>query len=310
MAQELELKLAGRIQRAEQKQKTYKSRSPFVESLLRIRKNKTAVAGLLIVLLFALMALLAPVISPHDPLEQSLYDKLKPPVWAEGGSIKNILGTDDFGRDLLSRIIYGARISMVVGFISVSIALVVGTFAGSIAGFYGGMADTLIMRFMDIMLSIPYFLLAIVMVTLLGPSLENAMIAIGIVEVPRFARVVRGSVLEELSKDYVLGARALGAKNGRLIFLHILPNCMAPLIVQSSLGFANAVLECAALSFIGLGAQPPVPEWGAMLSQARALILSAWWVVTFPGLMILISVLGFNLFGDGLRDAFDPKLRN
>lgn len=287
-----------------------RSYSPFIESLFRLRKNKVAVAGLVVICLFSIMAIFAPLIAPHDPLEQSLYDKLKPPIWMENGSWKNPLGTDDFGRDILSRLIYGSRISMVVGFISITIALIAGTLLGALAGYYGGIIDNIIMRCVDVMLSFPYFLLAIVMVTMLGPSLQNAMIAIGIVTIPRFARVVRGSVLDELSKDYVLGAKALGADNFRLIFIHILPNCMAPIIVQCSLGFAEAILECAALSFIGLGAQPPTPEWGAMLNNGRALILRAWWVITFPGIMILAAVLGFNLMGDGLRDALDPKLKD
>jgi peptide/nickel transport system permease protein/dipeptide transport system permease protein len=302
--------IAHRLEKTEKRKNAYKSKNPLIESLFRIRKNKTAVAGMVTVIIFAFIAIFAPLLAPHDPLEQSLYDKLKPPIWDKEGNIKNILGTDDFGRDILSRLIYGARISMMVGFISVSIAMAIGVMAGAIAGFFGGMIDTAIMRVIDIMLSIPYFLLAIVMVTLFGPSLQNAMIAIGIVAIPQFARVVRGSVLEELSKDYIQGAKALGAGKSRLIFKHILPNCMAPVIVFISLEFANAILSCAALSFIGLGAQPPTPEWGAMLTNARALILSAWWVITFPGIMILLAVLGFNLFGDGLRDALDPKLRD
>jgi ABC-type dipeptide/oligopeptide/nickel transport system permease subunit len=286
-----------------------KSRSPLLESLLRLRKNKIAVAGLVIISLFLAMALFSPFLAPHDPLEQSLYDKLKPPVWDEGGTWTYPLGTDDFGRDLLSRIIYGSRISMLVGVVAVSISLFFGTFAGAIAGFYGGVIDTIIMRFMDLLLAFPSILLAIVIVAFLGPSLENAMIAIGVVSIPRYARIVRGSVLEEYSKDYVQAARALGARDGRLIFIHILPNCLAPLIVQTTLGFASAILEAAALSFLGLGAQPPTPEWGAMLANGRSLILRAWWAVTFPGLMILFAVLGFNLLGDGLRDALDPRLR-
>lgn len=285
------------------------SRSPLVEALGRLRKNKTAVAGFFIIVLFLAMALLAPVLAPHDPLEQSLYAKLKPPVWQPGGTWTHALGTDDFGRDLLSRLIYGARVSMAVGVVSVSIALFFGTLAGSLAGFYGGLLDNVIMRFMDLLLAFPSILLAIVIVAFLGPSLQNAMIAIGVVSIPRYARLVRGSVLEEYAKDYVQAARALGAGDGRLIFVHILPNCLAPLIVQTTLGFASAILEAAALSFLGLGAQPPTPEWGAMLANGRALILRAWWAVTFPGLMILFSVLGFNLLGDGLRDALDPRLR-
>lgn len=286
-----------------------KSFSPLVESLLRMRKNRIAVAGLIIIAGFLIMALFSPWVAPHDPLEQSLYDKLKPPVWAAKGTWTYPLGTDDFGRDLLSRIIYGSRISMMVGMVAVTISLFFGTIAGAIAGFYGGKIDNLIMRLMDILLAFPSILLAIVIVAFLGPSLENAMIAIGVVSIPRYARIVRGSVLEEYSKDYVQAARALGAKDARLIFVHILPNCLAPLIVQTTLGFASAILEAAALSFLGLGAQPPTPEWGAMLANGRALILRAWWAVTFPGVMILLAVLGFNLLGDGLRDALDPRLR-
>jgi ABC-type dipeptide/oligopeptide/nickel transport system permease subunit len=286
-----------------------KSRSPLWEALLRLRKNKIAMAGLVIISLFLIMALFSPWIAPHDPLEQSLYDKLQPPVWEEKGTWTYPLGTDDFGRDLLSRIIYGSRISMLVGGVAVTISLFFGTLAGAVAGFYGGIIDNIIMRLMDILLAFPSILLAIVIVAFLGPSLENAMIAIGVVSIPRYARIVRGSVLEEYSKDYVQSARALGARDTRLIFVHILPNCLAPLIVQTTLGFASAILEAAALSFLGLGAQPPTPEWGAMLANGRALILRAWWAVTFPGVMILCAVLGFNLLGDGLRDALDPRLR-
>ncbi len=286
-----------------------KSISPLVEALLRLRKNRIAVAGLIIICTFLIMALFAPLIAPHDPLEQSLYDKLKPPFWDAEGDWRYPLGTDDFGRDLLSRIIYGARISMIVGVVAVAIALFFGTLAGAVAGFYGGRIDNLIMRLMDILLAFPPILLAIVIVAFMGPSLRNAMVAIGVVNIPRYARLVRGSVMEEYSKDYVQGARALGARDARLIFIHILPNCLAPLIVQTTLGFASAILEAAALSFLGLGAQPPTPEWGAMLANGRALILRAWWAVTFPGIMILLAVLGFNLLGDGLRDALDPRLR-
>lgn len=288
---------------------TEKSYGPLTESLLRLRKNKIAVAGLVIITLFLIMAVFSPWIAPHDPLEQSLYDKLKPPVWDAKGTWAYPLGTDDFGRDLFSRIIYGSRISMIVGIVAVSISLFFGTIAGAIAGFYRGKIDNIIMRFMDLLLAFPSILLAIVIVAFLGPSLRNAMIAIGIVSIPRYARIVRGSVLEEYSKDYVQAARALGAKDIRLIFVHILPNCLAPLIVQTTLGFASAILEAAALSFLGLGAQPPTPEWGAMLANGRSLILRAWWAVTFPGIMILFAVLGFNLLGDGLRDALDPRLR-
>ncbi|WP_147820544.1 ABC transporter permease [Salidesulfovibrio onnuriiensis] len=292
------------------KKATYSSHSPIVEALMRLHKNRTAVVGLVIVGVFVILALFGQWLAPKDPFEQSLYTKLKPPFWEPKAAEGFFLGTDDFGRDLLSRIIYGARISMIVGTVSVSISLFFGTIAGAVAGFYRGWTDIVIMRVMDILLAIPSILLAIVIVAFLGPSLENAMIAIGVVSIPRYARIVRGSVLEEYSKDYVQAARSLGASDFRLIFIHILPNCLAPLIVQTTLGFASAILEAAALSFLGLGAQPPTPEWGAMLASGRALILRAWWVVTFPGIMILLAVLGFNLLGDGLRDALDPRLRD
>ena len=294
----------------QKKRKSPEDRHPFIEQLSQLWRNKTAVAGLIIITIFIFSGILAPVISPHDPLETALYDQLKPPVWHEKGAWKNILGTDDLGRDILSRLIYGARVSLAVAVVSVGIAFFLGTLLGCIAGFYKGFRDSIIMRFMDMILSFPYILLAIVVVAYLGPSLENCMIAIGITYVPRFARIVRGSVLEECEKDYVTSARAIGAKDFRIIFIAILPNCLGPLIVQTTLSFASAILDAAALSFLGLGAQPPTPEWGAMIAKSRALILRASWVMTFPGLAILFAVLGFNLLGDGLRDALDPRLRD
>ncbi|MEJ2096633.1 MAG: ABC transporter permease [Deltaproteobacteria bacterium] len=285
-------------------------RHPLLEQLSQLWRNKTAIIGMLIVILFIFAAIFAPYLSPHNPVETSLYDQIKPPAWHENGTREYILGTDDLGRDILSRLIYGARVSLVVSVVSVGLAFFFGTLFGSIAGYYKGKLDSLIMRIMDIILAFPYLLLAIVVVAYLGPSLENAMMAIGITYVPRFARIVRGSVLEECEKDYVVAARAIGAKNWRIIFLAILPNCLGPLIVQTTLSFASAILDAAALSFLGLGAQPPTPEWGAMIARSRALILRAPWVMTFPGLTILMAVLGFNLFGDGLRDALDPRLRD
>ena len=295
------------------KNKTNRSpedRHPLLNQLSQLWQNKTAVAGLIIVTCFVLVAIFAPVLSPHDPVEISLYDQIKPPVWADGGAKKNILGTDDLGRDILSRIIYGSRVSLIVAVVSVGLAFVLGTLLGSISGYYKGALDNVIMRIMDIILAFPYLLLAIVVVAYLGPSLQNAMMAIGITYVPRFARIVRGSVLEECEKDYVMAARAVGAKDWRIIFIAILPNCLGPLIVQTTLSFASAILDAAALSFLGLGAQPPTPEWGAMIAKSRALILRASWVMTFPGIAILLAVLGFNLLGDGLRDALDPRLRD
>jgi len=292
------------------KKKNPLDRHPFLDQMSQLWRNKTAVAGMILVSLFILTAIFAPLLSPHNPNETSLYDQLKPPVWHEDGTTKNILGTDDLGRDLLSRLIYGARVSLVVSVFSVGLAFTLGTFLGSLAGYYKGKLDSLIMRVMDIILAFPYLLLAIVVVAYLGPSLQNAMMAIGITYVPRFARIVRGSVLEECGKDYVTAARAIGARDLRIIFLAILPNCLGPLIVQTTLSFASAILDAAALSFLGLGAQPPTPEWGAMIARSRALILRASWVMTFPGIAILLAVLGFNLFGDGLRDALDPRLRD
>jgi peptide/nickel transport system permease protein/dipeptide transport system permease protein len=285
-------------------------RHPFFDQIEKLFKNKTGVAGLIIITLFALTAILAPAISPHDPDENFLYDQLKPPIWNQGGSTKNLLGTDDLGRDMLSRLIYGARVSLTLGIVSVGIALVCGSILGALAGYYKGWPDNLVMRLMDIILAFPYILLAIVIVAYLGPGLRNAMMAIGIINIPRFARIIRASVIEEYEKDYVIAARAVGASNRRIIFNAIFPNCLAPIIVQASLGFGEAILSGAGLSFLGLGAQPPLSEWGAMIAQGRSMILRAWWVMTYPGIAILLAVLGFNLFGDGLRDALDPRLRD
>lgn len=285
-------------------------RHPFFDQLEQLWRNKTAVAGLLVITLFVLTAILAPFLSPHNPVEVSLYDQIIPPIWEEGGTWKNILGTDDLGRDILSRLVYGARVSLFVALATVGIAVFFGSFLGAISGYYKGFLDNIIMRFMDILLAFPHILLAIVIMAYLGPGLTNAMIAIGIIYIPRFARIVRASVLEECEKDYVTASRSVGASDWRIIFVAILPNCLAPLIVQTTLGFASAILDAAALGFLGLGAQPPTPEWGAMIAMGRSHILRAWWVMTFPGIAILFAVLGFNLFGDGLRDALDPRLRD
>lgn len=290
--------------------KNPEDRHPLVDQLSLLWRNKIAVIGLIIILIFIIVAIFAPVLSPHNPVDTALYDQLKPPVWHETGKWKNILGTDDLGRDILSRLIYGARISLLVSVVSVGLAFACGTFLGCVSGYFKGFRDSLIMRFMDIILAFPYILLAIVIVAYLGPSLRNAMVAIGITYVPRFARIVRGSVLEECEKDYVTAARSIGVSDSRIIFIEILPNCLGPLIVQTTLSFASAILDAAALSFLGLGAQPPTPEWGAMIAQSRSLILRASWVMTLPGLAILFAVLGFNLLGDGLRDALDPRLRD
>ena len=290
------------------RKKSPEDRHPLVDQLERLWRNKTAVAGMIVIAIFIFTALLAPLLSPHDPVDAALYDQLKPPIWSAEGRAENLLGTDDLGRDILSRLIYGARVSLLVAVVTVGIGVLVGSLLGAISGYYKGFLDNIIMRFMDILLAFPHILLAIVIMAYMGPGLRNAMIAIGIIYIPRFARIVRASVLEEYEKDYVTAAKAIGAKDWRIIFVAILPNCLAPLIVQTTLGFASAILDAAALGFLGLGAQPPTPEWGAMIAMGRSHILRAWWVMTFPGIAILLAVLGFNLFGDGLRDALDPRL--
>jgi len=272
------------------------------------RENRGAVVGLGFLTVIVVLALFADVIAPHPPNEQYRDALLQPPVW-QGGTWRYILGTDPVGRDMLSRLIYGARYSLVIGAFVVSVALVGGITLGLLAGFLRGWVDILVMRVMDVILAFPSLLLALVLVTILGPGLFNAMIAIAVVLQPHYVRLIRAAVLGERGKDYVIAARVAGAGPLRLMFRTILPNCMAPLIVQATLSFSNAILEAAGLGFLGMGAQPPTPEWGTMLAEAREFILRAWWVVTFPGIAILITVLAINLIGDGLRDALDPKLK-
>ncbi|WP_294612763.1 ABC transporter permease subunit [Roseovarius sp.] len=273
------------------------------------RENRGAVIGLSIFAVFAFLALFGPWIAPHDATMQFRTDTLRPPAWQDGGSWQFVLGTDPLGRDMLSRLIIGARFSFFVGVIVVSIAATGGIIIGLIAGFAPKWVDTIIMRIMDIVLAFPSLLLALVLVAVLGPSLTNAMIAIAIVLQPHYVRLTRASVMSELQKDYVTSARVVGAGTLRLMFVTVLPNCLAPIIVQAALSFSTAILDAAALGFLGMGAQPPTPEWGTMLAEAREFILRAWWVVTFPGLAILVTVLAINLMGDGLRDALDPKLK-
>ncbi len=272
-------------------------------------ENKGAVAGLAVIGLVILAALLAGVIAPHDPTVQNREAFLQPPAWSDGGSWSYPLGTDAVGRDIYSRILYGARFSLLIGAIVITLSLSIGVLLGLIAGFARGWVETMIMRMMDIILALPSLLLAIVIVAILGPGLVNAMISVAVTYLPQFTRLTRASVITELSKEYVTASRVSGAGTMRLMFKTVLPNCWAPLIVQATLGFSNAILDAAALGFLGLGAQPPTPEWGSMLADAREFVLRAWWVVTFPGLAILITVLAFNLAGDGLRDALDPKLK-
>ncbi|HEV7252900.1 MAG TPA: ABC transporter permease subunit [Mesorhizobium sp.] len=272
-------------------------------------ENRGAVIGLVVFVLLVIAAVFAPWIAPHDPTIQYRDAVLLPPIWGEGGRATFFLGTDAVGRDILSRLLYGARFSLFIGLVVTTLALVGGIVVGVIAGYFGGWVDTAIMRLMDIILAFPSLLLALVLVAVLGPGLFNAMIAIALVLQPHFVRLTRAAVMGEKNREYVVAARVAGAKPLRLMFRTILPNCMAPLIVQATLSFSNAILDAAALGFLGMGAQPPTPEWGTMLAEAREFILRAWWVVTFPGLAILVTVLSINLMGDGLRDALDPKLK-
>jgi len=272
-------------------------------------ENRGAVIGLWFFIFLVIVALFAPLIAPHAPNAQYRDAVLVPPFWEEGGNSAYLLGTDAVGRDILSRLIYGTRFSLFIGVIVTTISLVGGILIGVIAGYFRGWVDTVIMRLMDIILAFPSLLLALVLVAVLGPGLINAMIAIALVFQPHFVRLTRAAVMAEKTRDYVVAAKVAGAGPLRLMFKTILPNCMAPLIVQATLSFSNAILDAAALGFLGMGAQPPTPEWGTMLAEAREFILRAWWVVTLPGLAILITVLAINLMGDGLRDALDPKLK-
>lgn len=272
-------------------------------------ENRGAVIGLVFFVAIVIIAIFAEYVAPHLPNQQYREAFLQPPFWQDGGSLTFPLGTDAVGRDMLSRLIYGSRYSLFIGCVVVSGALSVGVILGLFAGFFKGRVDTLIMRLMDIILAFPSLLLALVLVAILGPSLINAMIAIAIVQQPHYVRLTRAAVMGEMSRDYVTAARVIGVRRVRLMFVTILPNCMAPLIVQAALSFSTAILDAAALGFLGMGAQPPIPEWGTMLADAREFILRAWWVVTLPGLAILLTVLAINLMGDGLRDALDPKLK-
>jgi len=272
-------------------------------------RNRGALIGLVVFVLLVLIALFAPVIAPHNPDDQFRDFLLAPPVWQQGGTWQFIFGTDNLGRDMLSRLIFGSRFSLLIGLIVVTTSLASGVILGLIAGYFRGIVDVVIMRIMDVILAFPSLLLALVLVAILGPGLVNAMIAIAIVLQPHFARLTRAAVMAEKPREYVVSARLAGAGPIRIMLLTILPNCLAPLIVQATLSFSNAILEAAALGFLGMGAQPPTPEWGTMLAEARQFILRAPWVVTLPGLCILVTVLAINLIGDGLRDALDPKLK-
>ena len=283
--------------------------SAWREFWLSFRENRGAVGGLVVVAVLTLIALLAPWLAPYDPA--SVHDGAfrLPPAWAEGGDARFWFGTDDVGRDILSRLIYGARVSMGVGFMVVAFSASIGCALGLLAGYAGGWFDSFVMRSMDVLMALPSILLAIVVVTALGQSLANAIVAVGMTAIPGFVRLVRGSVMAEKTKQYVVASRSVGAGHLRQMALNIFPNCLAPVIVQSTLGFSDGILNVAALGFLGMGAKPPTAEWGTMLADARAFIESLPWMVTLPGLCILAAVLGFNLLGDGLRDALDPRLK-
>ncbi len=269
----------------------------------RFLKRPGAVIGAIVILLFILMAIFAPLLAPFDPIEISRNRRDAP-------SSTHWFGTDELGRDVLSRVIYGARISLRVGLIAVGIGLVVGSAMGLIAAYFGGWLDTVIMRIMDVLLAFPGILLAIAIIAVLGPSLNNVMIAIGIELIPIYTRTARASTLSVKELEYVVGAKSIGSRSGRILVKHILPNIVAPLIVLATIGVAGSILTAAGLSYLGLGAQPPTAEWGAMLSSARSFLRDAWWMATFPGLAIVLVVLSLNLFGDGLRDILDPRSKN
>jgi dipeptide transport system permease protein len=283
--------------------------SALAEFWYYFSRNKGAVIGLFIFLVILVIAIAAPLVAPHAPDEQNRQLLLSVPFWMDGGSFTYPLGTDAVGRDILSRLIYGARFSLFIGVVVVTLSVVAGVLIGLVAGYFRGRVDIVIMRLMDIILAFPSLLLALVLVAVLGPGLTNAMIAISIVNQPHFVRLTRAAVMSEREKEYVVASRVAGAGTLRLMFKTILPNCLASLIVQATLAFSAAILDAAALGFLGMGAQPPTPEWGTMLAEAREFIQRAWWVVTFPGLAILITVVAINLMGDGLRDALDPKLK-
>lgn len=283
---------------------TMKREGQFQRITKQLLRNRRAVVGGILLLMIIGLAIFAPYVTKYDPTKQNMRNRLQPP------SREHIFGTDQFGRDIYSRVVYGARLSLRVGFLSISLALFVGSALGLVAGYYGGILDNIIMRFIDILLALPGFLLALSIVAALGPGLENVILAIGISYIPSFARMMRSSVLAIRELDYVDAAEALGASDLRIILGHIVPNAVNPIIVLTTLSLAGAILSAAGLSFLGMGAQPPTPEWGSMISTSRPFIRVSHWAVTIPGLAIFTTVMCLNLVGDGLRDALDPRLKN
>jgi len=282
---------------------------PLIAFWRAFRENRGAVIGLVVVVLIVGIAIAAPLLAPHNPLEQYKGFTKLPPVWMEGGDWRFLLGTDAVGRDMVSRLMYGSRVSLFIGIAVMAVSMLVGIALGLAAAWFGGVVDVAIIRVMDLIMSIPSLVLAILIIAIIGPNLTNTIVAVTIVGLPKYVRLVRASAISELTKDYVTAARVAGVRPWRLMTVTVLPNCLAPLIVQAALGLSDAILEAAGLGFLGLGAQPPTPEWGAMLADTRDLMLSHPWVMAFPGLAILTTVLAINLMGDGLRDALDPRLR-
>jgi dipeptide transport system permease protein len=282
---------------------------PLVAFWRSFRENRGAVIGLFVVTAIFLVAVFANLLAFHDPLEQYRGFTKLPPFWMDGSDPRFLLGTDAVGRDMLSRLMYGARVSLFIGIAVMTVSMVMGIALGLTAAFFGGIVDVVIIRIMDLVMAIPSLVLAILIIAIIGPNLTNTIVAVTIVGLPRYVRLVRASALTELTKDYVTAAKVSGVRKWRLMTVTVLPNCLAPLIVQAALGLSDAILEAAGLGFLGLGAQPPTPEWGAMLADTRDLMMSHPWVMAFPGIAILITVLAINLMGDGLRDALDPRLR-
>ncbi len=279
-----------------------RSRSFWTLVFSRLMKNNLAVAGGVVVVVLILVAVMSPLLSPYDPADVNTGILLQPP------SVAHWFGTDELGRDVLSRMIYGARISLMVGFISVGIATIIGVFIGAISGFYGGWVDEVMMRFVDVMLAFPVFFLILAVIAMLEPSIVNVMIVIGLTGWMGVARLVRAEFLSLKERDFVAAAKSIGQSDSLIIFRHILPNAMAPVLVSATLGIAGAILTESALSFLGIGVQPPTPSWGSILTEGKNYIEFAWWLSLFPGLAILFTVLGYNLLGEGLRDALDVRL--
>ncbi len=277
--------------------------APWRQFWTRLSHNSITIVGLVVIILMALIALFAEPLAPYGYEVMSLPEKL------QGPSALHWLGTDQFGRDILSRMIFGARVSLIVGFGGVLVAMVIGVFLGAIAGFYGKWTDEIVMRFMDIMLAFPFIILAVALMAMVGPGMNNIVFVVGITRMPQFARVVRGSILALKATDFITAARAIGQREWKILATHILPNCLTPIVVMASLSVATAILTESSLSFLGLGIQPPEASWGTMVSDGRRFMLDAPWISTFPGIAISLTILGYNLLGDGLRDALDPKLR-